>query len=164
MTSVFLFAILREQSQKVVNQVKKINCKVMSAEKKYIEELFTDALPVNEKEVVKVLKPIITIQRNSKEIFLKDEKKLTVEDKILAYGLAKKLLKIREYIDSETISASEVYEKTGIKKGSIDYGFKSLRGKFLFGKGKSYEIPNYKVNEIIKRLQKKSQETKISKK
>ena len=58
----------------------------MSAEKKYIEELFTDALPVNEKEVVKVLKPIITIQRNSKEIFLKDEKKLTVEDKILAYG------------------------------------------------------------------------------
>lgn len=130
----------------------------MTAEKKYIEELFTDALSVNEKELVKALKPIITIQRDSKEIFLKDEKKLTVEDKILAYGLAKKLLKIRGYSEIETISASEVYEKTGIKKGSIDSTFKSLRGKFLFGKGKSYEIPNYKVTEIVKKLQGESKE------
>lgn len=136
----------------------------MSTEKEYINELFTDGLPVNEKEVVDALKPIITIQRNSKEIFLKDEEKLTVEDKILAYGLAKKLLKMRGYIESEIISASEIHEKIGIKKGSVDYAFKDLRGKFLFGKGKNYEIPNYKVNEIIKRLQKKPQETKSSKK
>jgi len=130
----------------------------MSTEKKYIEELFTDALPVDEKEIVEALKPVVTIQRNSKEIFLKDEKKLTVEDKILAYGLAKKLLKLRGYIESEIISASEVFDKTKIKKGSIDYAFKALRGKFLFGKGKSYEISNNKVNEIIKRLQIKSKE------
>jgi len=130
----------------------------MPTKKKYIEELFTDALPINEREVVEALKPIITIHRNSKEIFLKNEKKLTVEDKILAYGLAKKLLKMRGYTESEIISASEVYEKTRIKKGSIDYAFKSLRGKFLFGKGKSYEIPNNKVNEIVKRLREKSKE------
>jgi hypothetical protein len=130
----------------------------MPTKKKYIDELFTDSLPVNEKEVVEVLKPLIIIQRNSKEIFLKDEKKLIVEDKILAYGLAKKVLKMRGYTESEIISASEVYEKTRIKKGSIDYAFKALRGKFLFGKGKSYEIPNNKVNEIVKRLQEKSKE------
>ena len=130
----------------------------MSAEKKYIEELFTDALPVDEKEIVEALKPVVTIQRNSKEIFLKNEKKLTVEDKILAYGLAKKLLKMLGYGETEIISASEVYEKTGIKKGSIDFAFKSLRGNFLFGKRKSYEIPNYKVNEIVKRFQEKFKE------
>lgn len=127
----------------------------MSTGKKYIEELFTDALPVDEKEIVEALKPVVTIQRNSKEIFLKNEKKLTVEDKILAYGLAKKLLKMLGYGETEIISASEVYEKTGIKKGSIDFAFKNLRGNFLFGKRKSYEIPNYKISEIIKRFQEK---------
>lgn len=127
----------------------------MAQEKRYIEQLFTDSLPVDEKGVVMALKPIITIQKNSKEIFLKDEKKLTVEDKVLAYGLTKKILKMRGHIENETISAKEVYEKTGIKKGSIDSAFKSLRGKFIFGKGKSYEIPNYKVTEIVKRLQSK---------
>ena len=130
----------------------------MSTEKKYIEELFTDALPVDEKEIVEALKPVVTIQRNSKEIFLKNEKKLSVEDKILAYGLAKKLLKMLGYGETEIISASEVYEKTGIKKGSIDFAFKNLRGNFLFGKGKSYEIPNYKVNEIVKRFRAKFKE------
>jgi len=111
----------------------------MSAEKKYIEELFTDALPVDEKEIVEALKPVVTIQRNSKEIFLKNEK----------------ILKMLGYSETEIISASEVYEKTGIKKGSIDFAFKSLRGNFLFGKRKSYEIPNYKVSEIVKRFREK---------
>lgn len=130
----------------------------MATEKKYIDDLFTDTLPINEKAVVEILKSIITIQRNNNEIFLKNEKKLTVEDKILAYGLAKKLLKLRNYITSETISASEFYDKTKISKGSIDWAFKSLRGKFLFGKGKNYEISNSKVDDIVKRLREKCKE------
>jgi len=159
------FSLLGLLKRSIKNQVL-ILClqNIMSIEKKYIEELFTDSLPINEKDVVEALKPFIIIQRSSKEIFLKNEQKLTVEDKILAYGLAKKLLKMHGYIENETISASEVHKKTGIKKGSVDSAFKSLREKFLFGKGKSYEIPNYKVSEIIKRLQKKLQEIERRKK
>jgi hypothetical protein len=124
----------------------------MTEEKKHIEQLFTDTSSIDEKKAVEALKPVITIQRDSKEIYFKDDQKLTMEDRVLVYGLAKKLLKMRDFIDNEIISAGEFYRKTGFKKGSIDPAFKSLKGKFLFGKGKNYEIPNYKVNEIIKRL------------
>src|SRR3989339_1037833 len=124
----------------------------MTKEKNHIEELFTDGSAIDEERVVEALKPLITIQRDTKEIYFKDSQKITMEDKILAFGLAKKLLKTKGLIEQETISASEIHKKTSFKKGSIDPAFKSLKGKFLIGKGRDYEIPNYKVNEIIKRL------------
>lgn len=123
-----------------------------SKTKHHIEDLFSDALPINEKEAVDAIKPIITIQRDSKDIHVRSDRKIAIDDKILAYGLAKKLLKLRGFIDNERISANEFYKKTGLKKGSIDPSFKNLRGKFLVGKRKEYEIPNYKVDEIAERL------------
>lgn len=136
----------------------------MAKEKKYIEELFIDSLSINEKEAVEALKPFITIQRNSKEIYFQDARKLTMEDKILAYGLAKKLLKTKGFIENDKISASEFYRNTGFKKGTIDPAFKNLKGKILIGRGKNYEIPNYKINEIIKILRDKSKKNKNKKK
>ncbi|MFA5199359.1 MAG: hypothetical protein WC442_00410 [Candidatus Omnitrophota bacterium] len=114
-----------------------------------IESLFSDSGPFNEEEVVTALLPHLIIQKNSKEIFFKDTK-LSAEQKILAYGLAKKLLKSQSLIESEMITAAEVAEKTGIKKGTIDPAFKSLREKrgFLVGR-KEYEIANQKIKEIL---------------
>ncbi len=129
----------------------------MSKGKNHIRELFTDSSSINEEGIVRALKPFVVIKKGTNEIYFKDELKLIVDDKILAYGLAKKLLKTKGYIDVDTISASEIHKSTGIKKGSIDPAFKNLKGKFLVGKDKDYEIPNYKINEIIKRLQEKTQ-------
>jgi len=124
----------------------------MNKRKGYIEELFTDSSPIDEKSTVQALKYFITIQRDSKDIYFKNEKDLTVEDTILIYGLTKKLLNIRGLVGAEEISASEIYQKTGIKKGSIDSAFNRLRGKYIVGRKKNYVIPNFKVNEIIENL------------
>lgn len=127
----------------------------MTQEKSYIEELFSDAHPLDEKSIVEALKSHLTIQRDNKEIYLKNTAKVVADDKILAYGLAKKLLRSKGFVEQETISANEVHKKTGIKKGTVDSSFKKLREDGLFvGSGKNYEIPNYKVEEIISRLSK----------
>lgn len=131
----------------------------MRKEKKHIEKLFTDAGLINEKEVVEILEFFVLIQRQTKDIFLKNVERLTIEEKIITYALAKKLLKIRGYIDNDIISASEIYKKIGIKKGSVDYAFKRLRENgLLIGRGRSYELPNHKVDEIVKKLKSKTKQ------
>lgn len=77
---------------------------------------------------------------------------ISVDKKILAYGLAKKLLKIKGLIENEFITAQEFHEITGIKKGTVDPTFKILKDKgFLVGK-REYEIPTNKVSIIIQKL------------
>ena len=127
----------------------------MTQEKPTIEALFSDSGPFDEAEVVKGLQPHITIQKPSNSIFFKDMR-LSTEHRILAYGLAKKLLKWKGLIDSETISAQEFHEKTGIKKGSVDPTFKALREKGLLVGRREYEIPAYKIPQIIQMLNSKS--------
>ena len=126
----------------------------MSGKKHTINDLFTDSGPFDEAEVVKAILPFVTIQKSTHNIFFKGGRLSTVQ-KILVYGLAKKLLRSKAVISSELITALELHKKTGIKKGSIDPSYKSLRTKgFLVGK-KEYEIPTHKIQSVIKMLQDK---------
>jgi hypothetical protein len=113
-----------------------------------IEELFTDSGPFDEEEVVRALKHCVTIQRSTKEIFIKDMH-LSVEKKVLAFCLAKKLLKFKKLVDSEMITAREFYERTKIKKGSIDPAFKALKEKGLLVGKREYEIPTHQISAVI---------------
>jgi len=123
-------------------------------DKPTLDDLFSDNGAFDESEVVKAIQPFVTIQRSSNEIFLRDAG-LSVEKKILVYGLAKKLLHVKGVLEDESITASEVHKKTGIKKGSTDPTFKKLKdGGFLLGKGSS-EIPNMKISQIINMLSQK---------
>lgn len=119
-----------------------------------IEMLFSDSGPFNEAEVVKALQAHVTIQRTTNRIFLKDSH-LSVDRKILAYGLAKKLLKSKELIDTEMITAQEFHRETKIKKGTIDPAFKMLKEKGLLVGKKEYEIPTHKIPFVIQLLAKK---------
>lgn len=120
----------------------------MTDQKLTIEDLFSDKGEYDEDVLVEVLFPHITIQKNTNNIFFKGTK-LSVDKKILAYALAKKLLKSKGLIDSEIITAQEIHEKTGIKKGTIDPNFKKLREEgSLMGKGE-YEVPAYKIQEVL---------------
>jgi Fic family protein len=120
---------------------------------KTIDDLFSDSGPFNEAEVIEVLHPIITIQKSTNLVFFKDNK-ISATKKILAYALAKKLLKAKSINKSETISAQEVYEKTGLKKGTIDPTFKRLREEGFFVGKKEYEIPSHKVVDAINLIKK----------
>jgi len=127
----------------------------MSPRKPTVDDLFSDSGPFDEAEVVKSIQPFITIQKSTHEIFFKDSSP-TTEQRILIYGLAKKLLKAKGLIETEMITALEVHQKTGIKKGSVDPAFKRLKGTgLLVGKGE-YEIPVPRISralEIIARKQ-----------
>ncbi|MCL5004306.1 MAG: hypothetical protein M1352_03470 [Patescibacteria group bacterium] len=123
----------------------------MIDKKSTIDALFSDSGPFDEGEVVMALHDHVTIQRSTNKIFLKDSS-ISVDKKILAYGLAKKLLKIKGLIENEFITAQEFHEITGIKKGTVDPTFKILKDKgFLVGK-REYEIPTNKVSVIIQKL------------
>ena len=123
------------------------------ANKTPIDELFTDAGPFDLAAAAQALKVFVAIQRETHRIYLKGGQKLSVENKILAYTLAKKLLKMEERIEEEYVSAAEVHEATGIKKGSVDFTFKKLReAGILIGSGSRYELPHYQVNVVIERL------------
>lgn len=123
------------------------------ANKTPIDELFTDAGPFDLAAAAQALKAFVAIQRETHRIYLKGGQKLSVENKILAYTLAKKLLKMEERIEEEYVSAAEVHEATGIKKGSVDFTFKKLReAGILIGSGSRYELPHYQVNVVIERL------------
>ena len=127
----------------------------MTDKKHTLEDLFSDSGPFDESVVIKAIHPFITIQKSTNEIFFK-ETVLKNEEKILVYGLAKKLLNTKGLIPKEMITALEVHKKTGIKKGTIDPTFKSLKEKgFLVGK-KEYEIPVHKINQIISSLSHKA--------
>src|ERR1035437_2535794 len=119
-----------------------------------MDDLFSDIGPFDESAVIKAIHPLVTIQKSTNEIFFK-EAAITNEEKILVYGLAKKLLKTKGLIEKEMITALEVHTKTGIKRGSVDPLFKTLKAKgFLVGK-KEYEIPVHKITQIINSLSRK---------
>jgi len=124
-------------------------------EKNSIEELFTTSGPFDEKGVVQALKPLISIREKTFEIyFIKEGMK--VDDKILAFAMAKKLLHSRGYREESHISALEVHKNTGLPKGSIDVSFKHLReSKFLIGRGQAYEIPNSRILQVVEKLKNK---------
>lgn len=120
----------------------------MTDKKHTIEDLFSDSGAFDEAEVVKAIQPFITIQKTTNEIYFKGNTQ-TTEQRILTYGLAKKLLSTKGLIEGDKISALEVHKKTGIKKGSIDPTFKKLKDDgFLVGKSE-YEIPTPKVSDVI---------------
>lgn len=125
----------------------------MNANKHTVDDLFSDSGPFDESAVVTAIRPFITIQKKTNEIFFKDPSP-TAEQKILIYGLAKKLLKTKGHIESEMITAQEIHKKTGIKKGTIDPSFKKLKESgYLVGKGE-YEVPIPKIPDVIELLNK----------
>lgn len=120
-----------------------------------IDDLYSDSGPFNEAEVIEALHPLVTIQKTTNSIFFKKDS-LSAVQKILAYALAIKLLKHKGVISSELITAQEVFERTGLKRGTVDPTFKYLREKGFFVGKKEYEIPYHKVGEVIKVLNNKN--------
>jgi hypothetical protein len=130
----------------------------MNDQKSPIDELFTDSEPLNISAIVDALKRFIRIKRETHEIFFTDEgNNISILKRILVFGLGKKLLKVEEYIDTESFSAKEVSERLQIKKGTVDGLFNSLRGKsYILGSGSDYTIPNYKITDILALLEEKN--------
>jgi len=123
----------------------------MTGQKPTINDLFTDGGIFDESEVVSAIQPHVAIQKDTNEILPRNSD-LSIEKRILVYGLAKKLLKVKGYIEDDSMTPREFHDKTGVKQGSVDPSFKKLKDAgLLVGKSKS-EIPNFKIAQIIKSL------------
>lgn len=134
----------------------------MTEKKSPLEELYTDSGAFDTKRVVDILKPLLSIQRGGSSIFFtKEGNALKNEDKILAYGLVKKLLKNEGVIEEVGVSGKEVHEKTELPKGTVDPTMQKLKKDgLLAGSGSNYEIPNRRVETVLERLEKYSSKTK----
>ena len=124
-----------------------------------INDLFTDNEPIDKVSIVNVLKKFIRIKKESNEIFLTDiGNELNVVKRILVFGIGKKLLKMENYIETDSFSAKEVAEKLQLKKGTVDASFNTLRTKgYILGSGSEYIIPNYKISDILVLLEEKNE-------
>lgn len=117
-----------------------------------IEDLFSSGGGFDEAELVRVIQPFVTIQESTKEIFIKNSS-LTTEKQILVYGIAKKLLKSKDHVDSEMITAMEIVKNLKLKKGSVDPTFMKLKKSgLLIGKG-NYEIPISRLTDVLNLLE-----------
>lgn len=119
-----------------------------------LEDLYSDSGPFDENRVAAVLKRVLALQRKDHAVFFKGDIGLTAEEKVLAFGLIRKLLKAEGVMQSSSISGKDFAKQTGTKKGTVDVTFKKLRESgFLVGSGSNYEIPIHKIEAALIRLE-----------
>jgi|SRR3989344_2096279 len=121
-----------------------------------LAELYTSSGPVDINEIAGSLKRFVAIQSGTEKIFLKEEgTHLTAEKKVLAYALIKKMLKELNKKDKSSISATEIEAEIGLKRGTIDPTFKTLKEKgALIKTSDGFEIPNFVIKKIIEEFKK----------
>ena len=126
---------------------------MVEQKKSLLDELYTDSGGFDAARAAAVLKPLLSVQRDSHAVFFKRGNSLKEEEKILAFMALKKLLKSEGAIETSEVSGAEIKKQTGVKSGTVDSGIKKLRQEGLItGSGKSYEIPANVIDEVLDRL------------
>lgn len=126
----------------------------MAGKTSFLEELYTDSGGFDAERAAAVLKQLLTIQRDTHAVFFKKGNTLKEEEKLLAYMLVKKLLKIEDKVPTSAVSGKEIKTQTAIKSGTVDAAIKKLREDGLItGSGANYEIPSHEVESVIDRLE-----------
>lgn len=125
-------------------------------EKITIDDLYSDAGSFDEEAVLKILKGKVIFTKENEVMFATDPAKLKARDAILLYVLAKKVLKVNQKIEDEIITRAEIVDKTRIKDTTVGVTLMRLgpnKGKqILMPVGSGYEMPTFKVEEVLKLL------------
>lgn len=118
-----------------------------------IEDLYSDAGAFDQKAVLHMLKGKIIFTRENEIMFNVNPGSLKTRNQILLYALAKKILKVNQKIQDETITNAEIRLKTQMNKNTLGVEIKRLKDKNILMKSKSgYEIPAFKVEEVLELL------------
>lgn len=125
----------------------------MAGKNSLLDDLYTDSGGFDGARAAEVLKPLLTIQRETHEVFFKKGNTLREEEKVLAYMVVKKLLKSEGATPASGVSGKEVKEQTAVKSGTVDAAIKKLREEGLItGSGANYEIPAHEIDAVLDRL------------
>lgn len=125
-----------------------------------LDELFTDSgSQIEPSSIAAVLKPFLRINRENKRVlFTPDGMKVTANNKIILFILARKAMHMQAVIESESVTPKEVKEELGknIPAGTIDAALKRLSENGpLKGQDGKYFIPDFsfpQVEEIFNKL------------
>ena len=128
------------------------------SEKITIDDLYSDAGSFDEEAVLKTLKGKVIFTKENEIMFAVDPTKLKSRDAILLYTLAKKILRSNQKIDDEIITRAEIVDKTRLNDNTVGVTLMRLgpnKGKqILMPAGSGYEMPTFKVAEVLKLLTK----------
>ncbi len=126
----------------------------MTGKNSLLDDLYTDSGGFDAERAAQVVKPLLTIQRDTHAVFFKKGSTLKEEDKVLAYMVVKKLLKSESVVPASAVSGKEIKAQTAVKSGTVDAAIKKLREEGLItGSGASYEIPAHEVETVLDRLE-----------
>ena len=119
-----------------------------------IDDLYSDTGSFDEEAVLHTLKDKVVFTKENEVLFIADPTKLKDRNVILLYALAKKILKMNQKIDSEIITNAEIMDKTKLKKSNSSVTIMRLKEKkILIPSGSGYEIPMFKVGEVLSLLE-----------
>ncbi|HVP50163.1 MAG TPA: hypothetical protein VMT56_02970 [Candidatus Bathyarchaeia archaeon] len=118
-----------------------------------LDELFTDSeSQIEPAVIVALLKPFVRINRDTQRlIFTPAGMKLTANNKIILFILAKKVMFIRGINTTETVAPKEVKAELGksIPSGTIDAALKRLSEKGpIKGLDGRYFIPDFNFPQV----------------
>lgn len=118
-----------------------------------IDDLYSDSGTFDQEAVLRMLKGKVVFTKENDVLFAVDPTKIKVKDAILLYALAKKILKANQKIDDEIITNAEIIDRAKIKKSNVGVTIMRLKDKkILMPSGSGYEIPTFKVAEVLESL------------
>lgn len=118
-----------------------------------IDDLYTDTGTFDQQKVLEALQSKVAFTRDNEILFTADPTKMKARDVIILYALAKKVLKVNSKIENEIITNAEILDKTKINKNTVNVTIMRLKEKkLLIASGSGYELPMFKVNEVISLL------------
>lgn len=121
-----------------------------------IDDLYSDAGAFDEEAVLTILKGKVVFTKENEVLFAVDPTKLKGRDAILLYALAKKVLRANNKIDDEIITNAEVIDKVKLTKSNVGVTIMRLKDKkILMPSGSGYELPTFKVAEVLNSLKDK---------
>ena len=118
-----------------------------------IEDLYSAEDSFNQEAVLLTLKGKVIFTKEHEILFAIDPSTLKAREAILLYALAKKILKVNQKIDDEVTTTAEITDKADLKNNTTRGTIGRLKEKnFLIRSGTGYEIPIFKVAEVLNLL------------
>ncbi len=118
-----------------------------------IDDLYSDAGTFDQEGVLTMLKGKVVFTKENEVLFTVDPTKLKARNAILLYALAKKVLRVNNKIDDEIITNAEILDKAKLTKSNVGVTIMRLKDKkILMPSGSGYELPTFKVAEVLNSL------------
>jgi hypothetical protein len=118
-----------------------------------LESLFVSGKEMDAKLVVEILKPFLQIDKETCDIRpLSSWNDLRAKTKILLYLIARKAMVAKGLpLTEEKASATEIMQKTGMRKGTVNPALRSLLEDDRLleqSEDRKYQVPNFAVERV----------------